>query len=515
MSFTATFWSFAKEVNSTKQPTGTGTQYSCVANSGTNIINPVIRIQAGLGGASSSPISYNYCQIPSFGNRYYFVENWEWSGGLWTAYLSVDVLATYKSGIGNLREYVLRSSKSYDGLISDAMYPAKNSWNYVQDSETNPWNWDMEAGTYCVGIVGSGSTQYYLFNYSGFTTFLRYILSDNYAEDVISSLALSTYPEAKAIIDPLQYIATVSFIPITASGLTDSITIPVGYVDVPATGKHCVGSYMIGTNVAYTSWTVPSHPQSATRGAYLNFPPFTSHRLLFYPFGLIDLDASMMPAGSTLSASLTIDYPTGNGELNVMCNNHMITHLKGKVGIDIQLGQVIAKGNGLLSIINKGANLVSQVMGGITGGGGTGSMVSNATHFLPEAPGASAAFSHIGMGVGAIVGGAASLASGATSWAMDAISNRIPSAHSTGTIGSFSEFVGLPCLYTEHAIIVDESLNTRGRPLCQLVQLSTLAADSTQSGYILVADPEIVGIAATATERNMIAQFLAGGFFYA
>lgn len=503
MSFTVSFWTFAKEVNSTAVPSGTGTDFSCVANDGVDIINPVISLQRGMGGTNTSPVAYNYCKIADFGNRYYFVENWEWANGLWSAHCTVDVLATYKTGISNMKAYVLRCAHTYDGAISDGMYPAKNQWSYERETKTNPWTWDLESGTYCVGIVGSGSTQYYLFNYSGFTTFLRYILSNAYVADVVeSNLALNAYPEAKAIVDPLQYIASVQFIPITASGLTDSITIPVGFADVQTTGKHCVGAYVIDNNAGNLSWTIPAHPQAATRGSYLNHAPFTRRVLDFKPFGMIELDVSYLPAGATLSTDLTVDYPTGSAVLYVMAGNQMITCLKGKLGVDIQLGQVVAKGNGLLSMVNKGANLVSQIMGGITGGSGTGQAAMNAT-------GAGGSFA------GMAVGGIASAVSGLSSWAMDAINNRIPTTHSTGSLGSFADIVGMPCLYSEYATIVDESNNTRGRPLCKEVTLSTLAASGTKSGYIVVADPDVTGIAATGMERDRIAAFLVGGFYLA
>lgn len=503
MAFDVDFYIFAKEVNSTARPSPNDKlTKSCKANGRIDIINPTISLQLGLGG-TNSPAVYNYCYIQNFG-RYYFIENWEWEGGLWTAHCAVDVLATYKNQISSMRAYVLRCADRYDGAISDGMYPAKSSWQYTRETKTNPWTWDLEQGTYCVGIVGSGSTQYYLFNYTGFSTFLRYILSEQYVADVVGELQLSVYTEAKAIVDPLQYIASVEFIPIEASGLTESLVIPVGFANVNATGRHCVGSYVINNNAGNISWTIPAHPQAANRGSYLNFAPYTRRFIDYKPFGMIDLDVSYLPAGTTLSVDVTVDYPTGSAVLYVMAGNQQITCLKGKVGVDIQLGQVIAKGNGLLTSINKGANLISQIMGGITGGSGSGKVGSKVTGIG-------------GLESGAILGGITSAVSGISNWAMDVISNRIPSTHSTGSLGSFADLVGMPCLYSEYAIIVDESNNTRGRPLCTELQLSNLAANSQRgtSGYIVVADPDVNNIAGTAAERDMISAFLVGGFYLA
>ena len=68
--FNVRFYTFAKEVNSTKIPSGDGTLIPCVANNRVNIISPVISLQRGLGGANS-PVQYNYCYIQPF-NRFYF-----------------------------------------------------------------------------------------------------------------------------------------------------------------------------------------------------------------------------------------------------------------------------------------------------------------------------------------------------------------------------------------------------------------------------------------------------------
>lgn len=511
MSFTASFWTFAKEVNSTAVPQGAGTQFSCVANGGIDIINPVISLQRGLGG-TNSPVAYNYCRIPTFGNRYYFVENWRWENGLWHAYCSVDVLATYKTGIGNLREYVVRSAEEYNGRISDALYPAKEefTYSYTANSGTQEWVTNLNSGCYVVGVLGNAATRYYAMNAPAFGEFISYILSTDYVEDVIGELALDAYPEAKIIVDPLQYIASVIFMPVGFAGEYSSHTIKVGYVDVEGVNCAEVDGTDSGVHshedAVFTFSNIAPHPWASQRGEYLNYAPWTRRYLYIPPFGLVELDCTEME--SSISALIKIDMITGACRLHVFgTNSTLMLELKTQIGIQIQLSQVISKGMGALTIVQKVANIVSQTMGGITGGGGYGAMNANIQGAPKERK---SEF----MGGGAQLGGAASFVSGTAGFIRDAIESKIPTHHSVGSMGGVMDIVGTPYVRTVFMYPVDESRNTRGRPLCSERLLSSLAKNNF-SGYILVADPDITGIAATATEREMIKSFLAGGFYLA
>ena len=71
MALTVTFYSnFTKKENSTKQPTGTGTDLTCVLKSPTSVTAPKIEVTL----TSGDPVSYTYAYIPTF-HRYYFVSD--------------------------------------------------------------------------------------------------------------------------------------------------------------------------------------------------------------------------------------------------------------------------------------------------------------------------------------------------------------------------------------------------------------------------------------------------------
>ena len=403
-----------------------------------------------------------------------------------------------------MRGYVLRSAEEYDGAISDGLYPAKNEYTYdvVTNSTGQTWINNTRNVTYVVGIIGDGATKFFAFDFTHFTQFIAYILSKNYANAVVGALELDAYPEAKAIIDPLQYIASVIFYPFSFSANTyTQQTIRVGYVDVTATAAEIDNSTITSVeDVVYTFSGYANHPYYSTRGTYMNYAPWTRRYLYIPPYGIIELDCTEL--GASLVARVQTDMITGGCRLQVTSfTNILITELKTQIGVQIQLGQVISKGMGYLTITQKIANITSQVMGGITGGIGTGKGIGN----IVDANGAAA---------GAIVGGTAGLVSGVSSFIKDAIESKIPTSHSVGSMGGIVDLYGTPYIFTIFTYPVDESRNTRGRPLCEERLLSTLSANNF-SGYLLIADPDVDNIAATARERDMIASFLSGGFYLA
>ena len=94
------FYQFAKRNNSTKIVNTTGTTLTCQLKAETDMINPVLEINGVP--AAWNPI-WNYCYIAAF-SRYYFINNWRWMNGIWACECAVDVLASWKTDIGNLSE---------------------------------------------------------------------------------------------------------------------------------------------------------------------------------------------------------------------------------------------------------------------------------------------------------------------------------------------------------------------------------------------------------------------------
>ena len=118
------FWTFSKRKNSTSKPTGNAafTFSNVLLKDECGIISPVIEIYES---AAFNPYNLNYAYIDSF-HRYYFVSDWVWIVGRWECRLTVDVLASFKTEIGDADKYILRSAHTYNADIIDSFYPTKN-----------------------------------------------------------------------------------------------------------------------------------------------------------------------------------------------------------------------------------------------------------------------------------------------------------------------------------------------------------------------------------------------------
>lgn len=100
-----------------------------------DVIHPVITIK------NKSIPQYNYCYIPSI-NRYYFVDKIEITQNIFTVYLSIDVLMSYKEAIKNLTVIVSKSQSNpyYNGYVEsyDVRTEHENKYfenNFNEDGE--------------------------------------------------------------------------------------------------------------------------------------------------------------------------------------------------------------------------------------------------------------------------------------------------------------------------------------------------------------------------------------------
>lgn len=452
MAFTVKLWAFSKAPNSTAQPVGSGTEYSCSSNDDFNVIDPRIPLQIG---AAANPTSYNYMQISIF-SRYYWIQRWAFEAGLWVAYCRVDPLASWKTNIGAMSAYVLRAAADSDGDIVDTLYPTVSpttSAIYL----TDPWQSTYLSQCYSVGIIGNNSTtSYFLMSGSELASFLTTIFGDPFWGTVKDGSGL-----LKAQFNPIQYVTSIMRFPLSKPSITTSKAIWLGYWDTTLTGDHISTSNR--THQQYTgSVTLPKHSQAATRGNFLNNSPYLDYVLCMPPFGLIKLPTQYFANSNTLYWSVDVDFIQGNGILTLSSGTgEVISMTQAKVGLSVQLSQVMSNP----------ANLVASLIGAATNG-----LVGN------------------------VLGAAASIGS--------AVSNLMPTVQTTGyDAGAAAVFCEPWSLTTTELDLVSEDNAHRGRPLCQVRQLSTL------SGYQLCADVDVT-IPCTRDEEQMIKGFLESGYFY-
>ena len=456
MSFSATFYTFQKRINSTKQPTG-GSSYNIILKEGCSVNHPTIALDLGL---ASSPAALNYCYITEFG-RYYWVK-WRFEDRLWIGECNVDPLASFKTQIGASNCYVARSASSYNLRVVDNFYPALAKNTHEANTITSPFD---KEGSYVVGIQGKGSggkggaVTYYRATADGLKTLINYMLADAsiYSQTDISDELL------KCVFNPLQYIVSCMWFPfsppVTSGGLS------FGWWDASISGINRLSGLEWGANM---SFTIPKHPKAATRGQYLNLPPFAKYRLEAGQWGVIPLDNFNLLDDTALNCDYKVDLMTGSGRFNIQYRDKIIYEgvYTAQIGVPIQLGQNMFNQGALMGA---GGGLINTVKAAVTGDP-AGMLINGLT----------------------AIGDAAQL------------TQSIPSSvGSNGTI-SFNNVFGIMADFLD---IADEDLASRGRPLCQAKTINTL------SGYVQCHDAD-PAVSCSDEELDMIVQYMNNGFFY-
>lgn len=491
MSYSVEFWSFAKKENSTKVPTASGTSYTCEVADTSGILAPTIKLHTNF----TDPSAYTYARITAF-SRYYFVSNWRYDRGLWWADLVEDVLATYKTAIGNLSMYVLRSSYSMDGRIVDNKYPIKTGTTKLVQQKTNPFAVDVSGGYFIVGIINNDSSaigvvSYYCFTSTEFRAFASFLLGN--------SSFLNSPPEIsdsllKCLVNPTQYIASCIWVPFTPPMQAGSVTtIPIGWWSLSGTGISCkrlsgYSRFEAGSNIS-----VPKHPDALTRGYYLLQEPYSSYYFDFPPFGAITIPANDLVDETTLSYAIAVDCISGKGRIDIGPN---ITQMHAQIGVPVALAQ---NSPDLASAIQTPTS--SRGIGSVNG--------EIVNHLNPQITGGRTALGRlINQSAGDIErwwsnSGAAGIASNIMS---AAIGSQLPVQVIGGNGGFMAGYYPIKLILT-YGVLAPDNNTEWGRPLCQTKQLSTIP------GYILCADTDFE-ISCTESERETIGAFLTGGFYY-
>ena len=465
MGFTIRLFTLSKRDNSTKRPTGNGAEFSCILKSGSGILHPTISLDIG---KTSDPSQYNYAYIPAFG-RYYFIEEWYFENALWTASMKVDVLATYKTEIGNSRLYVMRCASEHDGNIIDTLYPAKSGCSFAHDTISNPWDASMCFVIGCVSTNANyGSLAYYAVTVGGLATICSNLLDPTTGavtedngfswDDCSQALQLS-------LVDPLQYIKSCVALPVGIGDVTGSDAGVIVYNwNTGVGGKRLYLNPYI--NKSY-SFDIQKHPDTNSRGNYVNSAPYTRITLTIPPFGSFDIDTSVTCNASTVNAEIKLDPITGQASLTVKCNGVVLNRVVSQLGVPISLSSVTR------DYVGAASSAIGSVAGAI-GGALSGNMA-----------GAIGSISGIG----------------------NAINSIMPRASTVGTTGSFATNQG--DFRLDHQFfrpIADDNVHN-GRPLCAMRTLNTL------SGYMIIQDGD-VPINGTSSEDAQVRQYLETGFYY-
>lgn len=219
---------FSKRKNSTKRPTGQGTEVPCLLKSATTFQNPMFILQKPM----NDMLQFNYAK---WADHYYFIDSTtSINAGQTEISCTEDVLATYKNEISNYTCFIERSSNQTT-LANDSMYIPTNDWvlstrNVSHKEKIMTSTYSQQ---YIIRVVSRTGVASYYINGNQLNNLLDYMYTESNFTDVIRDAI------TKLMFDPFKYIVDLKWIPFVDSAFNNSNdeAIQLGFWDSGVTAK--------------------------------------------------------------------------------------------------------------------------------------------------------------------------------------------------------------------------------------------------------------------------------------
>lgn len=452
----------------------------------TDILNPVIEFYFDTTNPNTPDIRsivsvLNYAYIEDF-RRYYFVSNWVYDKGRWTAHFEIDVLGTYRDAFTLENEfYILRAADEENWLLPDALYPLtcedKTIRTEMQVFPNGLWDTggNVNNGYYICGIISSdtgdfGTVTYYVFTPSQMRQLVSQLMGSfswlNF-QDVSEELG-------KALINPFQYFTSCIWFPYPPQYRTVSrvkfgwwsFNVQAGII-TEAAEAHVLGA----------SCSLEKHPYDNNFDTFYNTTPFRQITIVAEPFGAFDINPPYNI--ENIQLFVNTDFITGVATLEVsrilsvseggQQTYDVIAYREAQLGVQVQLSQMTT------NVLGVAENVVSAV------GGAFDNLIR-----------------------GQIGGAISNVASGVISAAEESV----PKLSTKGANGSYLAYFTKPYMITRFRLPVSRDQKIFGAPLCKTDYIDS------HKGFLQIASPSVKLTGATITEKRKVNEMFAQGFYY-
>ena len=443
----------------------------------------------------------NYCQ---FQGHYYFIDDIRRNiTGQMEIECTQDVLATYKTEIGDYTAFVERSAHTFDPLVVDESISTESSIGYsahntidLMYSLDNPSGYLNKDGCYLLRTVSqtganvstTGITTYILDRSDLEVVFDFMFDSGNFA-DVFTDMAV------KSFFNPFQYIVDLRWIPLAKTFFTPSpgqsapvVSGPVkfGWWEVKENNQTFNTYILIAPVVThYHTLTAPTSLYGNADFRRYN-SQFTQYKCYLFGVGTIDISPVDIQYNSTehfegVKIAETVDFATGKMiiQLRRSDGTHPIGEFTTDFAIPVQISQVNS------NLFGSAMNVVKTAGSGL-----------QATAIARNAGAAEMA------AVGGVLKTAESVISAIHAEVAAGISGN-------GTNGNRAALLNMPyyILYLTSYNSCDIANVVNGRPLYRNVKINTLG------GYTKCAGAS-VNISGFAGDKEAVNAALNGGFYY-
>lgn len=336
-----TLYTFQKREGSTARPSVTGTVLNVRLKASTSVLSPVFLIVGDI----EELVIYTYAH---WNGRYYFITNMTMdTNNFVTITCSVDVLATYRTEIGNYTAYIDRSATNGRADLED---------NYISElytihSTTATQSGDLpnysSTGCFLLRTCGQSANTSSI----GVTT---YAISAQSIKDVLNFLFnegnfdFLVDTSVKSFFNPFQYIIDCKWFPFdsTAFGSTYA-PIQLGWWESPVSAIVVTETYLSGTMIV-----------SLPQGSYTDFRKFSSRFTELYTYmpgcGFYPINPLHLRSESC-TVRWAIDVSTGESQFQITAGTFLVGVYSGKFASTVALGQVHT------DVLNIAGNIMSGV----------------------------------------------------------------------------------------------------------------------------------------------------------
>lgn len=232
---------FSKRKNSTKRPTGQGTEVPCLLKSATTFQSPTFILQKPM----NDVLQFNYAK---WADHYYFIDSTtSINAGQTEISCTEDVLATYKNEISNYTCFIERSNNQTT-LANDTMYIPTNDWvlstrNVSHKEKIMTSTYSQQ---YIIRVVSRTGVASYYINGDQLKDLLDYMYTESNFTDVITDAI------TKLMFDPFKYIVDLKWIPFVESAFknNNNEAIQLGFWDSGVMAKRIDEDTVV--NFSYT-----------------------------------------------------------------------------------------------------------------------------------------------------------------------------------------------------------------------------------------------------------------------
>lgn len=314
---------FSKRKNSTKRPTGQGTEVPCLLKSATTFQSPMFILQRPM----NDMLQFNYAK---WADHYYFIDSTtSINAGQTEISCTEDVLATYKNEIGNYTCFIGRSSNQTT-LANDTMYIPTNDWvlstrNVSHKEKIMTSTYSQQ---YIIRVVSRTGVASYYINGDQLNNLLDYMYTESNFTDVITDAI------TKLIFDPFKYIVDLKWIPFVESAFknNNNEAIQLGFWDSGVMAKRIDEDTVV--NFSY-SFAFNNPLYAITDFRYYN-PSFSNYFIKLPFIGVVALNPYKID--ESVNALYQFDATSGLCNVFLQSKKVVFASYQFQLSVPVQIG---------------------------------------------------------------------------------------------------------------------------------------------------------------------------------